>query len=277
VNLRQLQQPLFLGTLTLALAGCWDIDQELAEASVSSALSTSKNTKMTRGASENVAPGGCLDATAAAAEAASQPTAGLYPAGCVEKTAEGPSLHIEYDQCTGPFGHVTLAGGIDAELSEKSCDVLHAAVSDSGDLTSNGEPVEYNASADIRVDGDLRLLDYTGDWRSTTPRGKDVFVTADLDVTIDRTSACVEVSGTSSGFVGEHDFSATTTGYRVCPEACPEAGRSEVIVELYREREIVVEFDGSDVAKVTVDGRAMEVKMVCAGEDTEIDTEPQTR
>lgn len=277
MKLSRIQPPVLFSCLALALAGCWDIDQELAEASVSSALSTSKNTKMTRGASEHVAPGDCLDASTVASEAAAQPTAGLYPAGCVEKTAEGPSLHIEYDHCTGPFGKVTLVGGVDADLTEKECDVLHAAVADSGDLTSNGEAVEYTAEADIRAAGNLRLLDYTGDWRSTTERGEEVFVTADLDIAVDRETACVEVSGNSSGFVGDHDFTATTNGYRVCPEACPEAGRSEIQIELYRDREIVVEFDGSDTAKVTVDGRAFDVPMVCAGEDTEIDREATGR
>jgi hypothetical protein len=276
VNRRNLQQPVLFVCLAFALNGCsFDPDQELAEASVSSALSTSKNTRMTRATTEHVAADGCLDPSAAAAEAAAQPTAGLYPEGCVSKRADGPSLHVEYDDCTGPFGHVTLAGGIDAELSEKSCDVLHAVVADSGDLTANDERVEYTASADITADGDLRMLDYTGDWTSKTRRGEDVFVTADLDIVVDRASACVEVSGTSSGHLGEHEFTARTEGYKVCPDACPSAGRTEVQIELYRDRTIVVEFDGSDVAKVTVDDKEHEVTMVCEGEDTDI--EPSTR
>ena len=277
MNPRYLSTSLLLGSLSVALGGCVNFDQELAEASVSSALSTPKNTRMTRNAGEHLVIDGCLDPAAAAAEAAKQPTAGLYPDGCVEKTADGAALHVEYNDCTGPFGYVHLAGGVDAKLSEKSCDVLHAVVEDSGDLTANDQAVEYTASADIRVDGELRLLDYTGDWASTTRRGEDVVVTADLDIVVDRGTACVEVSGTSKGHVGEHEFDATTEGYKVCPDACPSAGRAEVNIELYRDRTITVEFDGSDVAKVKVDGEAHDVKMVCAGEDTDIDPETTRR
>jgi hypothetical protein len=275
VNHRHLRQALLLGSVALAPTGCaWEIDQELAQASVSSALGTAQNSRMTRTVSDNARSEGCLDPSAAAAEAAARPTPGLYPEGCVIKTTDGPSLHVEYDDCTGPFGHLHLMGGVDAELSETSCNVLHAAVADSGDLTANEEDVAYTAEADITVEGDLRRLAYTGDWVSKTRRGDEVAITADLDIVVDRATDCLQVSGVSSGHVGKHDFEATTQGYEVCPGACPSAGRTEVQVELFRDRTIVVEFDGSEIAQVSVDGEAHEVTMVCAGEDTDI--EPST-
>lgn len=267
---RPIQNLLAIGCVAFALEGCIS-NEDLATASVSTALSGAKNTRQTRAASNHVQKDTCLDASEAAAEDAAAPSAGLYPSDCVVKTAEGPSLHVEYDSCTGPFGYVHLEGGLDAELSEKSCDVLHATLEDSGDLRANGEAVEYTASADITADGDMRMLDYQGDWKSRTRQGQEVFVTADLDIVVDRITACIEVSGASSGYIGEHDFTADTRGYKVCPEACPSAGHSEIKLDLYTERNIVVEFDGSEIAKVDVDGEAHEVKMICAGEDTEVE------
>jgi hypothetical protein len=261
---------LAIGCFAFALEGCIS-NEDLAAASVSTALSGAKNTRQTRAASDHLKKDTCLDASEAAAEAAAAPSAGLYPSDCVQKTAEGPSLHVEYDSCTGPFGYVHLEGGLDVDLTEKSCDVLHAALEDSGDLRANGEAVEYTASADITADGDLRMLDYRGDWTSRTRQGQEVFVTAELDIVVDRMTACIEVSGVSSGYLGEHDFTADTRGYSVCPDACPSAGRTEVEIDLYSERKIAVEFDGSEIAKVTVDGEAHEVTMICAGEDTEVE------
>jgi hypothetical protein len=74
-------------------------------------------------------------------------------------------------------------------------------------------------------------------------------VTADLDIVVDRITARIEVFGVSSGYLGEHDVTADTCGYTVCPEARPTAGHAEVHVDLYSERNITVELDGSVIAR----------------------------
>src|SRR5262245_50294646 len=97
---------------TLALAGCGKADDEVAVASVQSALQTSRSAGLGKITYEHVDPNACLDPAAAAREAADRPTVGLYPDGCAAKTADGTSLHVALDDCTGAFGRVHLNGGI---------------------------------------------------------------------------------------------------------------------------------------------------------------------
>jgi hypothetical protein len=92
----------------------------------------------------------------------------------------GP-LRAEYDSCTGPFGYLHLEGGLDAELTEKSCDVVHAATEDSGDRApvarrrSQEQVLERLAVlppipskvADIRWKGSLRSQTPPPPWPTT--------------------------------------------------------------------------------------------------------------
>ncbi len=273
MNLRRFAQlsavPLF-SLFALGLAGCAQaMDQELAEASVQSALQTSRNSGVGKVVFDAVDPTACLDPAAAAAEAAARPTAGLYPSSCVAKTADGADLHVELDDCTGPFGRVHLDGGLDATFTASACDKLHAEVVDSGDLTANQRDLEYSASAEITVDGDLRNVDWAGHWSTTTRMGKEAEQTSDLAIVVHAQSGCLDVSGTTKGHLGDHDFDSTIEGLSVCPDACPAAGTVRVTAEGWRrERSLLIEFDGSNVAKVTIDDEDVhEVEMVCDADE----------
>jgi len=259
-----------LGSLC-ALTGCMaQQDRALAEASVSSALSTSQNAGMQKILYDMPKSTECLDPAAAAAEAADRPAVGLYPSSCAVKTADGPNLHVELERCTGPFGRVHLEGGLDAKFSSKSCDELHADVADSGDFTGNDRPIDYSASADITVDGVLRNVDWAGHWTATTEQGDDAEQTSDLAIVVDSSTNCLAVDGSTTGHVGEWQIDATLEGLKACPDKCPSAGTVGISVEGKRaERSLTIEFDGSSVAKVTgTKGEAFEVDMVCAGDES---------
>lgn len=259
--------PLFvLAAAGLFLGGCGQlIEEELAEASVESALQTSRSAGTGKVVIDGVDTASCLTPESAAAEAAARPTVGLYPSSCAEKTADGASVHVELSDCTGAFGRVHLRGGVDAKFSGETCDAVHAEIVDSGDLTGNERPIDYSASADIKVRDALRDVAWSGHWTATTRRDKEVEQTSDLSVVVDTTNDCLTIGGTTSGHVGELDVDATLEGLTVCPEACPSAGTVTVHADgRWKERSLTIDFDGSNTASVkTASGRSFEVEMVC--------------
>lgn len=259
-----------LVSLAALLIGCGDVqEQELAQASVTSALQTSRSAGVGQVVYESLDDSKCLDPATAAAEAAARPVVGLYPSECASKTHDGPSLHVELDGCTGAFGRVRLDGGLDADLRPVSCGELHADVTDSGDLTANGREVEYSASADITAEGTLRDVAWSAHWATTTRLGKEVAQTSDLAIVLDTATSCLAIDGTTAGYVGAYDFDSEIEGLTVCPDACPTAGTVRIHAEgRRRERSLVLEFDGTETARVTnAEGETFDVAMVCSGDE----------
>jgi hypothetical protein len=267
--IRTLRHAPFLAfaALGLALGGCGPLDEQaLAEASVTSALQTSRSAGAGKLVLDGALQDGCMTPVDAAAEAAARPSVGLYPSSCVTKVQDGASVHAELSDCTGAFGRVHLNGGVDATFSEGgACDKLHAEIVDSGDLTGNDRPIEYSASAEITVREALRDVAWSGSWSATTKRGEEVAQTSELLITVDTATDCIALGGDTSGYVGDIDVDTTIEGLSVCPEACPSAGTLNVHVDgRRRERSLTVVFDGSSTAKVTgSSGREFEIDMVC--------------
>ena len=261
-----------LGSVSL-LAGCGHpLEEEVASAVVTSALETNRN-----GGTGNLvvqlrqpAADACLsDPVAAAADAASRPAVGLYPVDCLQKTADGSTVHAEFNSCTGPFGRITLLGGVDAAFQPAADCKLHADVNDSGDLTANGRPLEYSAGAEIAfADGSWDVA-WSAHWTGTTKRGRTVEQTSSLQVLVDDQSSCRTIDGTTQGHVDDWEFDTAIDGLAICPDACPAAG--SVVANLkgkLRDRTMRVDFDGSSVARVTGwSGTEYQVDMVCSGDD----------
>jgi hypothetical protein len=189
--------------------------------------------------------------------------AGFYPAGCVSSTRSGVEVHLQFDDCTGPFGLVRLNGGIDATFSLKE-GKLHAELVDSGDLTVQDNPVDYAASSDIRIDEGGYALTWTASWGGETAGGEAFHHTSDLDITSDPETGCATLSGDSSGSVGERGMDSVIEGYAVCPLECPSAGKITSTGKSSG-RTVVVEFDGSATAQVTLpSGDVHEAPLVCS-------------
>jgi hypothetical protein len=253
---------------TFAIGGCArEMEEEFAEGLAQSAIETPDNQKPHQDLAGSLEDGCALSAEDAAREAALRPSVGVYGSECVTKTADGNRVHVEFDGCTGPFGRVTLDGGLDAVFSvEAETCLVRADIVDDGTFEANGRPFDYSAGADIEVLPDAREIDWSAQWYGTTRRDRDIEQTSQLDVHLDHASSCVSVrSGKAEGTVGGYDYGWTMSGLDVCPDECPSAG----VVEGWwkgeaRKRRVVVEFDGSDVARVTGwTGRQFDVDLVC--------------
>ena len=98
----------------VALTGCGQtLEERVATAVVTSALETTRNGGAARQLvelEERDANGCITDPAAAAADAASRPPNGLFPEGCLAKTAEGSTLYAQFNGCTGVFGKVQTIG-----------------------------------------------------------------------------------------------------------------------------------------------------------------------
>lgn len=258
----------WLGCLPVVVlvAGCGDdSERSLAEASITSALETTRSGGTLQVVTDATDTHLCADPSAVAALAASLPTRALYPAECVTKTAEGPTVHVQLDQCTGVFGRRVLDGGFDATFEGCAGGAARATLADSGDLTANGRPVRWNARAEISEGEGAQLVDWDGHWSATTRRGRHVEQDSSLGVTIDDATECVSVAGAAHGHVDWRDFDKSISDLVVCPDECPRSGQLSVNVEgRLRDRSMTIRFDGSSTAKVVgFRGDEFDVELAC--------------
>ena len=203
----------------------------------------------------------------AATEVESRGIAGLYPASCVTVTQTSlTTVHVEFDACTGPFGLIDLTGGVDADFRIEG-GKLHASMSDSGDLSVQGSPVDYSAEAVLQYIGVESHIDWQGHWKGETPDGEAATHDSDMLIVADPFSGCVRLDGTATGAVEDRGIDWDVDGYAVCPLECPTAG---LITATGKQSEgtVTIAFDGSAVAEVTdPEGRVWNVPLVCMAAD----------
>jgi hypothetical protein len=256
-----------LGAGVAALGCAKDDEYDLAEASATSALEVVRSGGTGKAAIDGMGQTSCSSPQSAIDLAASIPSAGLYPDGCETKTPDSSGIHVEFHDCTGPFGRRHLNGGLDATFVGCSDGKLNATLVDSGDLTGNGHPVSYKATASIAIDGDNRDVIWTANWNATTRRGRHVEHESNLDIRIGA-SQCMDIAGTTTGHVDEFRFGSEIDGLTVCPDECPSAGTVAITREGKRgERALTIRFDGTNYAQVTgAHGRVFTVPLVCNGD-----------
>lgn len=263
-----------LGCLVcLAASGCAAAEEEaVAQAVVTSALSTNENGGVGKEFVEAVDDTCLSDPEAAVRDAASRPSVVFIPSTCVDKSADGNRLHAELTGCKGRFGRTVVEGGLDALVtSTKEC-ALHADIADSGNLAANGAPLTYEAAADVRLVDGQRQVDWSAGWSGITPRGRAIEQKSQLDIVEDPQTECVDVVGVAEGRVERHAYDLVIEELAACPDECPSAGTVRATLKgNLRDRTVTVRFDGSSTAKVTGwTGRRYDVEMICdpvAGQD----------
>jgi hypothetical protein len=247
----------------LALTGCAEAgEQAAAEAVVASALETHQNGAVGKDVAE---PSDCtLDPEAAAQAIAARPSAAFIPSSCVQKTADGNTLHVELDDCSGRFGKARVNGGLDATLTSSAECSVHAEIVDSGNLEANGRKFEYQASADIVRESDHENVAWQAEWSGTTRRGYEIHQTSDFDL-VTHPSGCVDANGTAKGEVNGRDYDIDVNGLSVCPDACPTSGTVHGRIDgRFRDRDLTITFDGTTAAHVVGwSGRNFDVTMDC--------------
>ena len=115
------------------------------------------------------------------------------------------------------------------------------------------------------------LIDWNAHVSGTTRRGRSVEQTAALHVVLDRTTSCRTLEGTTEGTVDAFEYDWSVTAMAVCPGECPSSG---VVNAAWhrgrRDRDFRIEFDGSNVAHVTMpSGRTRDVALACEAAEAE--------
>ncbi len=191
--------------------------------------------------------------------------AGLYPADCVTITPTSlVSVHVQFDDCTGPFGLLHLTGGVDAEVSLNEEGTVEMDLADSGDLTVEGNPVEYDAHAVFLTIGVDSELSWQGHWSAETSWGELATHNTNLRIKFNAVTRCIRLDGTADSALGERGLDWGIDGYSVCPLECPSGG---VVTATGKEsgETVIITFDGSDSADVTLpDGETYDVPLVCS-------------
>jgi hypothetical protein len=250
----------------VALVGCAADDQEeIASASTTSALQSSQNGSLSH-TTFALDPTGICDARQAAAAAAASPVLGMYPEGCATKTVVGARVHLQLDDCAGPFGKVHVSGGIDATFAEgKTCGYFTASFHGGPDLTANGRALKYDGTADIHVEDGKRIVALTDTAAGTTKRGRDFTRTATLSVAIDDVAGCEDIDGSAHGTIGPWEVDGTISGFHVCDGRCPTSGSLKAVKHgALADKTLTISFDGSDDAHVTGwRGRKFNVPLAC--------------
>lgn len=266
-KLRSVALGAVVGLAAALQVGCsGQVDQEFADAVISSALQSDNNSEAGELVTDSI-EASCIDDPALAASAAAlRAPVWLKPSGCATKTANGAELHVDFNACSGPFGRMLLAGGVNARFSNVGMCQLHVDITDSGNLTSNGHALDYAAQADVKLGSDKREITWHADISGTSRRGKAMQISSDRHAISDANTRCVDVVGTAQGTVGSHNFSTSIEALSVCPGKCPSSGLLKAELEgRLRDRSLSIRFDGSRLAQVTgSNGDEFTVEMDCA-------------
>jgi len=265
-KLRSVALGAVVGLAAVLQAGCsGQVDQEFADAVISSALQSDNNSEAGELVTDSI-EASCIDDPALAASAAAERApVWLKPTGCAAKTPNGADLHVDFNACSGPFGRMLLAGGINARFSNAGTCQLHVDITDSGNLTSNGHALDYAAQADVKLGSDQREITSHADITGTSRRGKAMQISSDRHVITNTNTHCVDVVGTAQGTVGSHKFATSIEALNVCPGSCPSSGLLKAELEgRPRDRSLGIRFDGSRLAQVTgSNGDEFTVEMDC--------------
>jgi hypothetical protein len=264
----------FAAPLAFAQTGCLlqangAQDEDIASAGAASTIQSTRNAGNANGvavgAQAVVQSGVCVSPNGVAAACAAAPNVNLYPSTCAVKTANGDALEVQYDDCTGPFGDLHLMGSADATFTTgSSCDEVVAAVHDGGDLTGNGAPIRYEATAKVTVDGGQADVAWNGTWEADTWAGHATG-SNEVDLTQDLSSFCITGSGSGDATVSGFELTANIDGYAVCPNACPTAGHVDLAAKDGAwSGTVSLTFDGSSTAHaIGTRGQAFDVPLVC--------------
>jgi hypothetical protein len=195
----------------------------------------------------------------------------LYPASCVSRAKDPTNasvVDVTFTDCTGPFGLVHLNGEMIVTLSAGSGGALDAQIAGMN-LTANGHPINFDASAQITVSGSTRNVDWQGNWTATDDKGDTISHTSNLTIVVDTSKGCLTSNGTAQTDVAKREVDTTITNYEVCRDAqgnlgCPTGEVKHV--GKTSGKSVTVDFNGTSEAEVTgPEGHTFQVPLVCGG------------
>jgi len=139
--------------------------------------------------------------TLADAVAAQTVLADLLPNGsCLTVETEGNVVTYVFDECTGPWGLVTVSGREVATFAPVGAGSFEIGLQ-SEDLTVNGTPATHEGTALVVVTDVSRTVSWSGSYDGKTLLGRNVQHDAELSIVLETTGA-VSIDGSTSTSIG---------------------------------------------------------------------------
>lgn len=255
-----------------ALAAC-NVDTTGTTDAATQALSTDGNEAVASNVqnanlSEEIFQVSEKDPTLAASEMIAVPESAPTQ-GCKTRTKDATNpavVHIHFQDCTGPFGLKHLSGDETAIFSKNADGSLHVAVSDDGNLTVNGKPVQHSGAGDITIVSGKKNVAWKGAWDRSNDKGETVSHTTDLQIVADPATGCRTSNGTGVTLVGTREVDTKYENLEVCKNGSGNPCPSGTVEHTAKKsgKTVTVEFDGTAQASVTGPaGHTFDVPLVC--------------
>lgn len=194
------------------------------------------------------------------AEASQAATVGQLGSDCVTSVVEGRVVTYSLDECTGPFGFVTMSGDLVSTYS-LTTDGVRADIVGS-DLAVNNGTASVEATVIRTAEGSTRRLEIDTNWSGTTAKGDKTARVGDYVSTIDPDAGCVTLDGDWSTTIGTAAWDTVVDGFKVCRGECPADGGT--IQWIGRNVTTTVTYDGSGTANwENSNGRSGTVQLAC--------------
>jgi hypothetical protein len=234
-----------LVSLALAVSGCAIIDELFAMQAADSVDLAENESALSTTALEGV------DETTTPAEAAqiSVDNLGIYlqPAGCAVGTidlAEPNRVSWEIDDCTGPFGFVTIHGTVEVVYTAIP-DGIRAEYSGTG-VKFNQATMDLDASSELTFVGQTRHRSVTTHSKGFGARGHEIEREGTYELSWDIATHCLRLDGTWESRVDNKRWTTSVSDWERCEGECPKAGGQIQFVGGIRNVTVTLNYDGSD-------------------------------
>lgn len=187
----------------------------------------------------------------------------FFPKGCLSTTHPAQTNEVTYtfDDCLGPFGLRRLTGSVKIVFARSTTGL-------SLDATATGLAVgratlDLVAHAEVTAVGVERRAAWHAELEGTTARDRAFRRVVDRTLVSRTGEACITANGASTGTVEGTSLGVTVSDLVRCRGACPEAGGH---VEALRQGlpALVLDFDGTTEAKVSIGGKTKSIALACA-------------
>jgi hypothetical protein len=197
-----------------------------------------------------------------AASTAASGTTAMLKAGCAIQTTVGNVVTYSLNNCTGPYGLVSLTGSLKATYTVVAPGSLQVDL-EGQNLKLNSSTLNINSSAVITVVGTARTATVTSTSSATGQRGNQITHMGSYTAGWDPN--CVSLTGSFSTRVGLlQTYSTQIANYRRCQDLCPASG---VITfsstSGANTNTTTLTFDGTSTAAITFNGKAGNLSLFC--------------
>lgn len=179
-----------------------------------------------------------------AATAAADGVSGTY-GNCVTSTVAANVVTYDLQDCTGPWGFLTITGEIEGTYTIVEPGIIRGVFTATG-LSVNDGLADLNATVEREVIDNVKRFEVTTNWLGRTAKG-DITGRNGQYVSEIRDDECLAIDGMWVTTVGIVSWDTDVTNFDICRGGCPAAG-GNITWTGQRGRTITLNYDGDSTA-----------------------------